>query len=296
MAWVQVPTFNTTSTILYMYYGNQAASSQQAATSTWESNYDGVWHLEEGSGTSAADSTSRANTLTLSSASWDAAAQIGTGWNGTGSNNMSRADDADFDFTGSENFSIDMWFKSDGTSNPSDYEVLADKHNDPRTGAAGYSLYAYTSGEICFRTEDSSTADTACTSTDYYDATWHHVMAVKTGTSRIDLYIDGVLKASDTSIGGTGSLANSFSLFFGGMASTYRFRGNIDQIAITRTNHDVNWALQEYNNQNSPSTFYTLSSVESQIYAPTMDEVMRHGKFFCPASSCGTSGVRPFAF
>jgi len=44
-----------------MYYGNTSAASQQNATSTWDSNYQGVWHLGNGTTLSAADSTGNNN-------------------------------------------------------------------------------------------------------------------------------------------------------------------------------------------------------------------------------------------
>jgi len=48
VAWVKVPSLSSTSdTVLYMYYGNAAASSQQNATAVWDSNYVMVQHLEE---------------------------------------------------------------------------------------------------------------------------------------------------------------------------------------------------------------------------------------------------------
>ena len=52
LAWVRVPTFNNGSnTVIYMYYGNASASSQETPSSVWDSSFKGVWHLEE----SAAD-------------------------------------------------------------------------------------------------------------------------------------------------------------------------------------------------------------------------------------------------
>ena len=48
VAWVRVPSLSSTSdTVLYMYYGNAAASNQQNPTAVWDPNYMMVQHLEE---------------------------------------------------------------------------------------------------------------------------------------------------------------------------------------------------------------------------------------------------------
>ena len=54
LVWVKVPTFSR-STRIYMVYGNSSYSSSVAATDTW-SDFTGVWHMREASGT-AYDST-----------------------------------------------------------------------------------------------------------------------------------------------------------------------------------------------------------------------------------------------
>src|SRR3990167_3179726 len=65
VAWVKIPSLpSSTDTVFFMYYGNGSATSQQDATNVWDSNYKGVWHLQQ-SGDSAGndylDSTSNAN-------------------------------------------------------------------------------------------------------------------------------------------------------------------------------------------------------------------------------------------
>ncbi len=60
IAWVQVPVL-APGTMIYLYYGNSSASNQQNRTATWNSNYNGVWHLPNGTTLSASDSTGNAN-------------------------------------------------------------------------------------------------------------------------------------------------------------------------------------------------------------------------------------------
>lgn len=52
IAWVRVPTLDfSIDTDIYMYYGNDAVTTDPSSTGTWDANYEAVWHLEEsGSG------------------------------------------------------------------------------------------------------------------------------------------------------------------------------------------------------------------------------------------------------
>ncbi|MDD4287309.1 MAG: DUF2341 domain-containing protein, partial [Candidatus Peribacteraceae bacterium] len=52
--WVKVPTVLTaTGTVIYLYYGSGSAVDGQNVTGVWDANYDGVWHLNETSGSTA---------------------------------------------------------------------------------------------------------------------------------------------------------------------------------------------------------------------------------------------------
>lgn len=48
IAWVQATIDGTTSTEIYMYYGNSSISTDQSdPTGTWDATYKGVWHMTE---------------------------------------------------------------------------------------------------------------------------------------------------------------------------------------------------------------------------------------------------------
>ena len=64
-AWVNVPDVSSSvDTDIYLYYGNPTATNQEDPAGVWDSNYLGVWHLDE-TGTGAVfeyrDSTGNAN-------------------------------------------------------------------------------------------------------------------------------------------------------------------------------------------------------------------------------------------
>ncbi|HXA64503.1 MAG TPA: DUF2341 domain-containing protein, partial [Bryobacteraceae bacterium] len=62
MAWVRVPLLSpSTNTVLFVYYGNGSAADQQNRAGVWDSNYEGVWHLPNGTTLSGTDSTGNGN-------------------------------------------------------------------------------------------------------------------------------------------------------------------------------------------------------------------------------------------
>lgn len=212
------------------------------------------WRLDEGYGTTANDISLNSNNLTLSTASWTNNGKFGKAWNGNGTNRLSRSDDADFDFTAAEDFTISIWFKSDSATNPNTTEYLADKES----ASAGYAIYANTNGTICFAIDDDSTWDpdvASCTNDDYYDATWHHIVGVRdySGTDKTYIYIDGVLKDSDID-STTATLANSDNLTIGDRDSADNgdeFTGDIDEVKIYRTSLLPNEILADFNRSSS---------------------------------------------
>jgi hypothetical protein len=98
---------------------------------------------------------------------------------------------------------------------------------------------------------------------------WYHIVAAYDGQMR--LYINGSLDKSDTWTWG-GYTRNTLScmalgaeqLTTGGSASEF-YKGRMDEARFTTTaaHFTADWITTEYNNQNSPSTFYTASAVAS---------------------------------
>lgn len=199
------------------------------------------WKLDEGFGTTANDTTPNDNDLTLSTATsaWTNSGKFGKAFIGLGTNWMSRADDADLDFAAVDDGTFSMWFKSTSATNPGATEYLFSK--GPGSPTSGYAVYVTTSGTVCFGIDDDATFgpdDSSCSTADIYDATWHHITAVKTGTSSIQLFIDGQPQTADSSISATGSLANSVALYVGDLNGTdngNEFNGSIDEFKVYRS-------------------------------------------------------------
>ncbi len=218
----------------------------------------GYWKMDEGSGTTANDSSPNGNSLTLSAASWTNNGKFAKAWNGDGTNpHLSKADDADFDFEASEDFTLSAWVKSDSTSNPGASQFIFDKQ--VATNNPGYRLYFNTSGQLVCDIDDDTTSypeDSATTTIDYYDNTWHNVLCVRDITAdKLSLYVDGKLAAQDTDISATGSLANADSLTIGAQDTTAGgtddLAGDLDEIKIYRSALSSDQVNADYNNGKS---------------------------------------------
>lgn len=224
--------------------------------------------FDEGYGTTAHDESDNQNDFTLSSASWSDG-KINRAFNGTGSTWLVRGNDPDHDFSETDDFSISLWFKSDSATNPSSAVEFLVESATVRGGSGlkGYTIYANTSGNIVFGIDDDTdwgstdnpTPDDSVTSSeDIYDGTWHHVVATKTGTSRIDLYIDGHLDDSDTSLTATASIDGDSNIRIGDDDGDVAnaFNGDIDEFKIYRSDLTNNQVLIDMN-ANSAVNFST---------------------------------------
>ncbi len=269
IAWVEVPTlYAQKDTQIYLYYGNASATSQQNATGTWDSNFRGVWHVAEGTGTNADDETSNTNDLTLNTAGWGSG-KIDGAWDGEGAKWLNQgADDADMDFVAADNFTLSFWFKSDSSTNPVAVEYLLSKGGNNNVG---YYIRASGSGDgtVVFATEytgDGNSDDTANSVIDVYDGQWHYLSAVKTGTTNVQMFIDGSLKDTDSAI--TNSTLDTAQFFrlgdLTGADNGNEFLGDLDEPRVAATNRTADWIATEYNNQSNPAAFYSASTQQTQ--------------------------------
>lgn len=208
----------------------------------------GYWKFDEGFGTVAQDSSGRDNDLTHSAEAYTMSGKFGKAWDGDGAKYLSRADDSDFDFTATDDFSISGWFKHSPISSSNDYIIA--KHES----GGGYKVYMDSDGDIAFAIDDDGTWGPEDVIGDdqgrnYDDNAWHYFAAIKRGTSSIRLYVDGTEIDNDTSLTASGTLVNTDLLYIGidSDASTGAFDGELDEIKIYRFALSPEEILLDYN-------------------------------------------------
>jgi hypothetical protein len=125
----------------------------------------------------------------------------------------------------------------------------------------GYNIQKHdTTNKYRFAIGAGSSLDATCVSDSAYtDTNWHYIVGVRrSGTNY--LYVDGVQQAATSTQAITNSGAN-FDIGRQYTDATPRWwNGIIDEVRVSNTGRNASWIATSYNNQNSPSTFYSVGS------------------------------------
>ena len=262
VAWVQVPLLSHTyDTVLYLYFGNPSASDQQQATNVWDANYKGVWHLKEATGATNADSTANGNYCTPTNAPVQTNAIIDGGLRFNGTNQyLGRSVPPT---TVQSNWTLQAWINPSTTNQASG--MVAYNGTDGAgygfgigdgTGLTGNKLIGLYGSVIWLPT----------TYTFSSSNTWYHVVMAR-NSNTVSIYLNGVSQTiTNGSTNTPNALTNTFTIGDETTSTLTPFRyfnGLIDEVRISNTNRSPGWIETEYTNQASPSTFYTVSSEQT---------------------------------
>ncbi len=262
-AWVQIPTLShSADTTIYLCYGNPGVTADQSnKTGVWDANYVAVYHLSDGTALSAADSTGKNNAVvvgaTATAGQIDGAGQFGYGTDlGTGL----KADSTNLTAEAWVNpqFSYYEWIVAYPT-------IVGAVDNN---GVAGWSLF-YQTDHWNFYAARTGSGTYAFTPPFNSDAamgrgTWQH-LAGTVSNNAATLYLNGSpIGSGANSRAGSGSSVGSASNLQIGNNPNFTgvdpyWYGSLDEVRISSVARSADWIATEYNNQNSPSTFYTLS-------------------------------------
>lgn len=246
--WVNVPTLQYNSdTTIYMAYGNSEISSDQTSTSTWDSDYKLVAHLD----TDLIDSSQSGRTLTNSGTS-DVAGKIDRGRSFDGASSVYAADSDDFS-SGAGDFTVQTWLNFINTTSS---RGIYGQYVDGSNYSAGFTTSSkgqwgqYVSGD------EGPSPNLQSTST-FSNTTWY-LWAVSRNGSSWEMSING---SSEDTATNSDTLTNLAAQFHIGKATTTYMYGDMEEFRWTKGAYrTLDWLLTEYNNQNSPSTFYTMGS------------------------------------
>ncbi len=254
IVWVRLPVLSATlNTTIQMLYGNPQISTDPSVKSVWDPNFRGVWHLNA---TDYSDGTLNANNGT-NFGSTDAAGQIGFGKSFNGTTDYINAGNNTSLFI-NNSITVSAWVNS---------VAGGDGHIINMGGGwarPGYSLFWYL-GNIRDELQNTSTpeklfTDVAGPSTGF----WHYIAFTwDIGSTSINTYIDGVLRSPINPNTFIGPIGNPIQNLIIGKnedpAAFGLFNGVIDEARVQSISRPAGWIVTEYNNQKSPSTFYSIS-------------------------------------
>ncbi|MHA2039274.1 MAG: LamG-like jellyroll fold domain-containing protein, partial [Promethearchaeota archaeon] len=105
---------------------------------------------------------------------------------------------------------------------------------------------------------------------------WMYVIGVVDRASDfIRIFKNGLQVDSGNSIGGIGNISNNLPLL--APTSSYDLDGLLDEIRICNRQRSAGWIATEYENQNNPGSFYTLSTeLVIDMIAPTYSNLIEN--------------------
>lgn len=259
-----------------IYYGNPAATADPSTTAVWDSDYQGIWHMNNNpavAGPVLEDGTSNGyNGESFGGMTGTDLinGKIGGAINFDGTNDYFAINSINYSTAGAlPAITASAWLRTtfNTGSNFTNWSILDFDRSEyfnffiTGPGRFGFSTRASTGG----------ISDTYGGSNgDFNDGQWHYITAVYDGTDK-HIYANGVLLVTATNphsganLGtgttrfafiGEGSEANAFN---GGRNNIY-YSGDYDEIRYSTIARSTQWIETEYNNQNSPSTFYSVSA------------------------------------
>ncbi|MGA1978710.1 MAG: DUF2341 domain-containing protein, partial [Bacteroidales bacterium] len=257
VAWVRVPVLsNSSTTTVRMYYGNSSVTVNPSSTSTWVSDYKGVWHLNS---TDYTDGTSNANNGTATAVTSINGIIAGAqSFNGTTS--FISVSTNGF-VPNNNNQTISVWGYYAAT--PAAVENLISFQN---TGAGSAIQLGFRTGPLNVGAWKWGGVWLASTATIPSAGAWHYYTYTYDGTTSV-FYVDGSQVASSI-------VAPQTALPSEGNIGRYNngeyWNGYLDEPRFSISPKTAGWIQTEYNNQKSPSTFNTLGAESTAAVMATV--------------------------
>lgn len=255
--WVKIPTLSTSvDTSIFLCYGKSSITTFQGdAVNVWTSSYEGVWHLRDGSTLSPKNSVTgvdgtitgaTANTGNIDGGALFGGASTDKIVTDIGTNNTTRTYSIWANLNGAGGGAAGR-MAAKGTTTATEYLSYVDG-----TGSYDYSKFWSTSGSS-WRILAPATG-----AYHYFTITYDN----SSSSNDPIMYLDGISQTVTENSPPVGSPNNNSEAWVIGNRGTDNARnwsGSLDEFRIANVIRSVDWILTEYNNQSSPSTFYTVS-------------------------------------
>ena len=278
IAWVNVSSLSSTvNTVLYVYYGNPSCSNQENPQGVWDSSsYVMVQHLNETSGICYDSTSHNYDGTPVGALNHNAVGIIdgADGFNGVNST-ISVPQPSLTNYT--VGMTLSAWVKFNNNTNR---QGIIYKWN---TGSGQYGYYFEylqhaTYGKcLCFYACSTSAVSPQ---TGHYGAftptvgVWYHVAAVWAPNQYAKTYVNGVLATDKyhTTLISRIFNNNLEPLLVGARTVTgvLVMNGSIDEARVIKIARPVGWLTTEFNNQNDPSSFYSVGPQEVSPQYPSL--------------------------
>jgi hypothetical protein len=258
VAWVQVPTMSA-GTVIDVCYDNPSITTSQAnATATWSNqSLGGYWQMDEGMGSSTIDMSGNGHSGTWTGTASGTFGYYSPGvigqWAGdfNGVNNLVNLG-IGTGLAETSTLTLSAWINMSSVIQT--YIVS----KSPGTVGLDYEL-KLTSPKLQLALGTAGTAR-ATGSTTIQANQWYFVAGTYDGTSTADVYVNGLLNGTTVATGTLNADSASAAEIGNRSGSGVYFPGSIDDVRIYGRTLSPSEILTMYNNQSSPSTFYTIGT------------------------------------
>ncbi|MHA2100826.1 MAG: DUF2341 domain-containing protein, partial [Candidatus Kariarchaeaceae archaeon] len=276
IVWINVPLLSPLEdTIIRMYYGNSTMKSQENSLGVWDSNYVGIWHLAESGDGTPNEYVDSSNYRNHGQGGEGNPSYIPTRIDGTIGFGQDFSDhfidcgnDTSLDIIENQ-ISIQGWIKFPSTHpwmGPFNHKGFYDGYRIIFSGNSPYLRFQLHGDDYDLQASQALLTDM-----------WHHVVTTYDG-STMKIYMDGLqdvntLAKSDNILS---ALPYPFRIGHAdhpeGVAWTYPWLGQIDEVRVSKIARSPNWIQTEYNNQFNPNNFYSLGNETEVIDEFPIDE------------------------
>jgi len=275
LCWVNLPSLTpTVDSTIYLYYGKTGIYTDQSDTLTWNSNYLGVWHLEDLSDAAGAYILTDHNTAANSSG------YLGSAREFDGDGDDLEELKAGSYLNGLGAFTVSLWAKADalGTDKGLIYSDDPDA-NDRRIMIRQDAAGEKGGGTNVFRTSSLLGANNKQrheSSNGSATLNWQYLTMAQTDGIATNFYIDGSLDTPSWSNSRSGTTNKATKLLIGKSSkdgATSSWAGLIDEVRISSVELTADWITTEYNNMTAPGSFLTVSTSNELPYISDFETI-----------------------
>ncbi|MBP8959519.1 MAG: DUF2341 domain-containing protein [Bacteroidales bacterium] len=261
IAWIRIPTLScSTNTVIKILYGNHQVTSNPSVTSVWDSHYKGVWHLDNNN---LNDFTSYNKPATPYNNPTYPSGQINNSLELNGTDQYAAVLNApNTNFAG--NITVSAWVYMD--TGGRDQKIAGNQNGT----SGGYKFGIYTNNKVEFEIRNS--ANTPSLNRDVPDGTvlntgqWYYLAGQSSDVlDSIKTFVNGIPERPFKKTGILGTASDNLTIGKEPFDNLYYFDGRFDELRISDKVRSNGWIRTEYNNQSSPSTFYSLDAASSAL-------------------------------
>ena len=255
VCWVNIPTLDhDDDTELYIVYGNSSVSTDQSSTSTWDANFQAVWHLNDATGATVRDGTVNGRDGTPTSSPPTATGKVGSCLDFQGS-----PDEVTITgykgVTGTQDRTIEGWLKKSGSGEG----AIISWGDNTITQKSTFLMYG---SQLRYEVRGGYCGGNSILN----DGNWHHFALTwsNDGSPDVDeglVYIDGMLETMVT-IDEPVSTSAITDVRIGVDFQSRYTDADYDELRISDIARSADWIKTSYNSQNAPSTFMSFGAEE----------------------------------